>query len=86
MGVRLQHPFWPDGRMSFDIFFQASSLAGRPKAAAHRCGGASERPFFEEEGTFLGVRVGDGRTDIYLRDSGMMANRISGQDPWDLLV
>jgi len=32
------------------------------------------------------VRVGDGEADIYLRDGGMMANHISGHDPWDLLV
>jgi hypothetical protein len=32
------------------------------------------------------VRVGDGKTDIYLHDGGMMANHIDGRDPWDLLV
>jgi hypothetical protein len=32
------------------------------------------------------MRVGDGQADIYLRDDGMMANHVSGQDPWDVLV
>lgn len=40
----------------------------------------------EEDGSFLRVRVGDGEADIYLHDGGMMANHISGRDPWDLLV
>lgn len=32
------------------------------------------------------VRFGDGEADVYLNDSGMMANHVSGEDPWDLLV
>jgi hypothetical protein len=40
----------------------------------------------EEDVTFLRVRVGDGETDIHLRNGGMMANQISGHDPWGLLV
>jgi hypothetical protein len=40
----------------------------------------------EEHNTFLRVRVGDGEADSYLSDGGMMANHISGHDPWDLLV
>lgn len=40
----------------------------------------------ERSGSFLRVRVGDGEADVYLRDDGMMANHISGRDPWDLLL
>jgi hypothetical protein len=40
----------------------------------------------EEDAAFLQVRAGDGQADIYLHDGGMMANHISGQDPWDLMV
>lgn len=32
------------------------------------------------------MRVGDGAADVYLHDGGMMANHISGRDPWHLLV
>ena len=35
---------------------------------------------------FLLVQVGDGTADVYLDGDNMMANRISGEDPWDLLV
>lgn len=40
----------------------------------------------EESESFLRVRIGDGEADIYLRDDEMMANHVSGEDPWDLLV
>lgn len=39
-----------------------------------------------EDGTFLRVRFGDGEADIDLRVDGMMANHITGRDPWNLLV
>ena len=32
------------------------------------------------------VQIGDGTADVYLDDDHMMANRVSGQDPWELLV
>ena len=72
--------------MSFDVFFQGF-LAGEPSER----GGAQMREVLaphvsEEDRTFLRVRVGDGEADIYLREGGMMANHISGHDPWDLLV
>jgi hypothetical protein len=41
----------------------------------------------EEPGTgFVVIEVGDGRADVYLDDDDMMANHITGRDPWDLLV
>ena len=30
--------------------------------------------------------MGDGQADVYMSDDGMMANHISGNDPWDVLV
>jgi hypothetical protein len=72
--------------VAFDVFFQGF-IAGGDSGA----GGAQMRavlaPYVaEERGSFLRVRVGDGEADIYFdHDDGMMANRISGRDPWDLL-
>jgi len=40
----------------------------------------------EPRHSFLEIEVGDGTADVYLDDDGMMANHITGQDPWDLLV
>jgi hypothetical protein len=72
--------------MSFDVFFQGF-VAGE----SSKRGGAQMREVLtpdisEEHNTFVRVRVGDGEADIYLSDGGMMANHISGHDPWDLLV
>jgi hypothetical protein len=72
--------------VSFDVFFQGF-LAG--ESSAH--GGTQMREVLAphisgQDGTFLRVRVGDGEADVYLSDSGMMANHISSRDPWDLLV
>lgn len=40
----------------------------------------------QEDDSFLHVRFGDGEADLYLQHDGMMANHVSGRDPWDLLV
>lgn len=72
--------------MSFDVFFQ-----GFTAGESSERGGVEMRSMLaphvvEEDGTFLRVRFGDGEADIYLSDDGMMANHISGREPWDLLV
>ena len=72
--------------MSFDVFFQGF-IAGESSER----GGAEMRqvlaPYVtERSGSFVRVRVGDGEADVYLRDDGMMANHITGLDPWDLLL
>jgi hypothetical protein len=72
--------------VSFDVFF-LGFVAGEP--SAH--GGAQMREVLarhisKEDGPFLQVLVGDGEAHIQLHDSRMMANHISGRDPWDLLV
>lgn len=71
--------------MSFDVFFQG--FAGDSSER----GGVEMRevlaPYIVESSEdFFRVRAGDGEADIYLRDDGMMANHISGRDPWDLLL
>lgn len=40
----------------------------------------------EPEHNFALVEYGDGSADVYLDGNDMMANRISGDQPWDLLV
>ena len=73
--------------MSFDVFFQGF-IAGESSER----GGTQMRevlmPYVveEQQGSFLRVRIGDGEAGVYLDEVGMMANHISGSDPWDLLV
>jgi hypothetical protein len=72
--------------VSFDVFFQGL-LAGESSAHGRTQMREVLAPYVsQQDGTFLRVQVGDGEADIYLSDSGMMANHISGRDPWDLLV
>ena len=40
----------------------------------------------EPEHSFLLVEYGDGSAVVYLDGDGMMANHITGQKPWELLV
>jgi hypothetical protein len=81
-----QHPICHTLPVSFDVFFQGF-LAGESSER----GGAQMREVLaphisEEYERFFRVRVGDGESDIYVHDGGMMANHIEGSDPWDLLV
>jgi hypothetical protein len=39
-----------------------------------------------QTGSLLHVRFGDGEADLYLSCYGMVANHVSGRDPWQLLV
>lgn len=77
---------WHAAFVSFDVFFQGF-IAG--ESSEH--GGSQMRDVLaphvtERKGSFSRVQIGDGQADIYLRDDGMMANHISGQDPWHLLL
>lgn len=73
--------------MSYDVFFQGF-IAGE----ASGIGGAkmlevmAPHVISQEGAHFLQVRFGDGEADLYLSEDGMMANHISGRDPWQLLV
>lgn len=40
----------------------------------------------EQSGSFFRLRIGDGEADVSLSDDGMMANHISGRDPWRVLL
>ena len=75
--------------MSFDVFFQ------RFRDGSGAVGGGEQmrrilEPFIvreEPDHRFVLVEYGDGSADVYLGDGGgMMANHISGERPWDLLV
>lgn len=79
---------WDPSRVSFDVFFQGFS-----NGEASPGGGSLMRavlaPYIkreEPEHGFLMVEIGDGSADLYLDDDDMMANHISGRDPWDPLV
>lgn len=74
--------------MSFDVYFQGFT-DGEPVLG----GGVRMRqvlePFIvreEPDHRFALVEYGDGTIDVYLSDDGMMANHISGEEPWELLV
>jgi hypothetical protein len=74
--------------VSFDVFFQGFS-----NGEASPGGGSRMRevlaPYIkrsEPEHDFVVVEIGDGSADVYLDEDDMMANHISGRDPWDLLV
>lgn len=40
----------------------------------------------EPEHSFVRVEYGDGSADIHLSPDSMMANHVTGSEPWDLLV
>jgi hypothetical protein len=74
--------------VSFDVFFQGFDQ-GEPVPG----GGSRMREVLapcikreEPETSFLLIEVGDGDADVYLDDDDMLANHITGRDPWDLLV
>lgn len=74
--------------MSFDIFFQRFR-----DGHADPAGGEQMRqvlqPYVvreEPEYHFALVEYGDGSADVYMGSDHMMANHISGDQPWDLLV
>jgi hypothetical protein len=73
--------------VSFDIFFQGfrggESVPGggdRMRAVLEPYASQQESP-----SNFWLVQVGDGTADVYLDDDNMMANHVSGRDPWELL-
>ena len=72
--------------MSFDVFFQGFTAGESSGRGGDQMRSILAPHIVEEHGTLLRIRVGDGEADIYLSDDGMMANHISGRDPWDPLV
>jgi hypothetical protein len=72
--------------MSVDVFFQGF-IAGESSESGLAEMLAVLAPYVtERRDSFLLVQVGDGTADVYPNDAGMMANHVSGNDPWDLLV
>ncbi|WP_418606442.1 hypothetical protein [Georgenia sp. SUBG003] len=74
--------------MSFDVYFQRFR-----DGEAEPGGGEQMRqvlePFIvreEPELDFARLEYGDGSADVYLGGDGMMANRVAGDLPWELLV
>ncbi|MDP9904802.1 hypothetical protein [Arthrobacter bambusae] len=74
--------------MSYDVFLQGF-VNGEPVLG----GGVQMRevlaPFIvreEPDSRCLLIEYGDGTADVYLADDGMMANHISGEQPWELVV
>jgi hypothetical protein len=73
--------------VSFDVFFQGFIGGESSRAGGAQMRGVLAPHVAEKRGSFLHVRVGDGEADVYFEyDDGMMANHITGRDPWDLLV
>ncbi len=74
--------------MSFDVFFQRF----RDGDAANGGGDVMRQvlaPYTvnaESNGNYLSVACGDGTADVYLSDGHMMANHVTGDGVWQLLV
>ena len=74
--------------MSFDVYFQRFVHGDADPGGGEQMHHVLQ-PFIvreEPEHHFALVKVGDGTADVYLDGDDMMANRISGERPWDLLV
>ncbi len=74
--------------VSFDVFFQRFK-----DGDADEGGGEAMRRILaahivreEPERNFALIEFGSGSADVYLGASDMMANHVSGDEPWDLLV
>lgn len=72
--------------VSFNVFFQGFITGESSERGGAEMRGVLAPHIVEESETFLRVRYGDGEADVYLSDDGMMANHITGRNPWDLLV
>lgn len=74
--------------MSFDVFFQRFR-DGDAEPGGGDLMRQALRPYIvreEDEHSFALVEYGDGTMDVYLDGDSMMANHITGEQPWDLLV
>ena len=74
--------------VSFDVFFQGfrSGEASLGGGDAMRQVLATHVVWSDPDNGHLLVEFGDGSVDVSLEDDGMMANHVTGVDPWDLLV
>jgi hypothetical protein len=79
---------WKALFVSFDVYFQRFRDGDAEPGGRDRMRQVLE-PFIAREALEVGfaqVQYGDGSADVYLDDDGMMANHISGDQPWELLV
>lgn len=74
--------------MSFDVFFRRFSNGDADSGGGEDMRGVLEPFIVKEEPDSHCARVeyGDGGADVYLDGDDMMANHISGESTWDLLV
>jgi len=72
--------------VSIDVFFQGFIAGGSSERGGQQMRDVLAPHATSRNGSAWRIRFGDGEADIYLSDDGMLANHISGQDPWDLLV
>jgi hypothetical protein len=74
--------------VSFDVFFQSFLHGGRAPGGGDLMRRVLQ-PYLEREEPqhkFALVSVDGDTADVYLDQDGMLANHISGDRPWDLLV
>ncbi|MGW5190742.1 hypothetical protein ACWEOO_15940 [Kribbella sp. NPDC004138] len=74
--------------MSFDVYFQRFRDGDAEPGGGERMREVLDRFIGREEPehSFLLVDYHDGSADVYLDGDSMMANHITGQKPWELLV
>jgi len=74
--------------MSFDVFFQRFRDGEGDPGGGEQMRRVLAPHIVQEEAanSFVRVGYGDGGADIYLDSDNMMANHISGEQTWDLLV
>lgn len=74
--------------MSFDVFFQPFTNGEMGSGGGDKMREVLS-PYIkreEPEHTFALLEIGTGSADLYLDENSMMANHISGDEPWDVLV
>ena len=79
---------WHGLLVSFDVFFQGFADGDARPGGGERML-AVLRPFIvreDPESSYRQIVYGNGEAEVYLRDDGMMANHVSGTEPWELLV
>jgi hypothetical protein len=72
--------------VAYDVFFQGFLAGESSGRGGHRMREVLAAHVVSKRGSHWQLRFGDGEADVFLSDDGMIANNISGRDPWDLLV
>jgi hypothetical protein len=72
--------------VSFDVYFQGFIAGESSERGGAEMAGVLAPHVTHRDGDLRRIRFGDGEADIYLSDDGMLANHVTGRDPWDLLV